>query len=316
MHLPIAPEGSTALNRALPTLAPGSVVDVIAPGSACSQADLEAGLAVLESWGLKARVPRDLFGPKYIYAHDDDVRWRHLRKALVARDSRAVWCVRGGYGSLRLLDRLGRLKVPPEPKLLIGFSDVTALHIPLTEIWRWPVLHGPVLAQVGRGEPSARHLAETRRVLLGQQRSLEFDRLELLAPVRKRTVRGRLAGGNLKTVQSLHGTPWALKPSPSILFFEDVNERGYSLDRILQQLRLSGVFDRTRAMVLGDFARGVEPNGRSLWRRVFSEFAQSVKFPVLAGMPVGHGRRLRPLPLGLEGELALSAQPRLSLMWD
>ena len=298
------------------------MIDVIAPGSACSRTDLEAGVATLESWGLRPRVPPDVFGPKYLYANGDEVRWRHLRAALAAQDSDAVWCVRGGYGSARLLSKLGRLTAPSRPKLLIGFSDITALQIHLTEVWRWPVLHAPVLAQVGRGEPSSRHLAETRRVLFGEQRCVEFNTLKLLTPVGARSsaasrkpIKGRLVGGNMKTVQSLAGTPWALPPSPSILFFEDVGERGYSLDRMLVQLKHSGLFERTRAMVLGDFVRGDEPNGRSLWRKVFTEFASSVRFPVLTGMPVGHGGRLRPLPLGFEAELALADKSRLTVNW-
>lgn len=302
MNLPT--ETRTPRNAALPTLREGDIVDVVAPGSACSRAELSAGARRLESWGLVPRIPRDLFGKKYIYAHTDETRWRHLSDALKARDSAAVWCVRGGYGSLRLVPRLARMRPPAKRKLLIGFSDVTALHVQINERWCWPVLHAAVLAQLGRDDVAAADVEETRALLFGERLQLRFAGLKPLAPPQgSRPIRARIAGGNLKTIQSLLGTPGALPASDSILFFEDVNERGYAIDRMLAQLAQSGSFAKTRAIVLGEFVRGNEPNGRSLWRRVFSEFAQSVRFPVLSGLPIGHGGRVRPLPLGPVAEL-------------
>lgn len=303
--------------NSLPTLNPGDVVDVVAPASACSPCDLQQGLRLLEEWGLRPRIPWDLFGRPYLYAHDDAVRWRHLKEALGSRDSKAIWCVRGGYGSMRILPYLQRLKKPRQPKLVIGFSDITALQTVLIERWGWPALHAPGIAQIGRNEPSARAIQELRRVLLGTQQTVVFSGLRRLGEhtTPPPCVRARLVGGNLKTLQSMLGTPWQPRSSPYILFFEDVNERAYAVDRMLVQMRAAGMFRKTRAMVLGDFVDGVEPNGKSLWKEVFREFAGTVSFPVLTGMPVGHGRRLRPLPLGLVADLELGKTNRLCVSW-
>ena len=107
----------------------------------------------------------NLFGSKYIYAHTDEMRWRHLARALKAKDSSAAWCVRGGYGSLRLISRFARMRPPAKPKLCVGFSDVTALQVQLTERWGWPVLYGAVLAQLGCGNLNEADVEETRAVV-------------------------------------------------------------------------------------------------------------------------------------------------------
>src|SRR5579862_2080635 len=109
-------------------LARGDVVDVIAPGFRCTDEQLRGGIEYLQGQGLVARVPADLFGEDLLCANSDRQRFAQLRKALFARDSRALWCVRGGYGAIRIIQRLQALKPPSQAKLLIGYSDATTLH--------------------------------------------------------------------------------------------------------------------------------------------------------------------------------------------
>ena len=198
----------------VPHARPGDVIDVVAPASACSPEALAAGVAVLEGWGFRPRVPPGLFERSGIVAAPDASRHRALGRALRSADSRVVWCVRGGYGSQRLLPRLAREAVPAPRKLLVGFSDLTALHVFINQHWGWPTLHAATLADLGSGRLSQRSLGELRRMVAG--RTSRFSvRLRPLNPAarRARLVGGGLVGGNLKTIQALVGTPWSVRPA-------------------------------------------------------------------------------------------------------
>src|SRR3984885_13844692 len=137
------------MQHPVPLLARGDVVDVVAPGFRSPPEQLELGIAFLERLGLIPRVPPNLFGEDLLCANTDARRFAQLRRALYARDSRAVWCVRGGYGALRIIERLQALKPPARSKLLIGYSDATTLHQLLNLFWGWPSLHGPLLDRLG-----------------------------------------------------------------------------------------------------------------------------------------------------------------------
>lgn len=301
----------------VPVLARGDRVDVIAPGSACKREQLELGIALLERWGLRARLTEPLFGAPGIWSNTDARRWADLRGALSSPDARAIWCVRGGYGSLRLLRFLERTRIKRQ-KLLIGFSDITVLHQYLSQRWGWPSLHAPNLASLAAPTLPAAHREELRRVLFGRQRTLRYAALRPLnVPARASgRVQGRLTGGNMKTLQSLMGTRLQPRWKEAIVVLEDVGERAYSVDRMLQQFDLAGVWRGVRALLLGDFTGAEERGGGNLLDEVFAGFAERVGFPVFAGMPVGHGRRQRPLPLHLAATLATGARGVLEIEWQ
>jgi len=217
-----------------PLLTPGDVVDVVAPGFRCTREQLDAGVAFLERQGLKARVPPDLFGADLLCANTDARRFAQLRKALYARDSRAIWCVRGGYGAIRIIERLQGLKAPSRPKLLIGYSDATTLHQLLNLFWGWPSLHGPLLDRLGSAEVREEERLELAAVLFGGAPQVTFANLVPLNAAARRPQRivSRLTGGNLTVLQSSLGTALQRRPS-GMLFLEDIGERGYRLDRML-----------------------------------------------------------------------------------
>ena len=301
----------------VPRALPGEFIDVVAPASACSREALAAGAAVLEEWGFRPRVPPGLFEGRGIVAAPDASRHRALHRALRRPDSRVVWCVRGGYGSQRLLPRLARAAVPERRKLLVGFSDLTALHVFINQHWGWPTLHGATLADLGSGRLSQRSLGELRRVVAG--RTSRFSvRLRALNPAarRARSVGGVLAGGNLKTIQSLVGTPWSVRAAGCILIVEDTGERGYAIDRMLVQLAQAGALRGVRAMVFGQFTGGREPDGRFTGTRVVARFAERMRIPVLGGAPFGHGAAARAVLLGVPAKLDLGpGGARMSMAW-
>jgi muramoyltetrapeptide carboxypeptidase len=295
-------------------LAPGDIIDVVAPGFRCSPEQLENGLQFLKRQGLVPRVPPDLFGADLLCANTDAHRFAQLRKALYARDSRAVWGVRGGYGAIRIIQRLQALKPPAHPKLVIGYSDVTTLHQLLNLFWGWPSLHGPFLDRLGGTNVREEDRRELDAVLFGGARHTVFANLAPLnaAARRRQLIVGRLTGGNLTVLQSTLGTALQRRPA-GILFLEDVGERGYRIDRMLEHLRQAGVLRNLKAIVLGTFLGGAESDGSNLGPAVLERFAQTLAIPVLAGIEAGHGPGQRPVFLHTRAELRCGADPQLSV---
>lgn len=279
----------------------GDVIDVVAPGFASRPHEVEAARDFLLSWGLVPRIPVDLLAPHFLHANDDQERARFLKAALAAPDSKAVWCLRGGYGSNRLLPSLAKMRRPSRMKLLIGISDVTSLHVFLNQEWRWPTLHGPLLDRLGQRKVSKRYEAELRRILFGQENEVQFRKLKPMneAARRVRRLEGPVTGGNLVVLQSTLGTPWQLETRGKFLFIEDLGERGYRVDRILEHFRQAGLFRGCRGLLIGDFLGGEEPDSKKpLWPLVFRRWAQDLEIPVFQGVEAGHGVVQRPLPLG------------------
>ena len=302
----------------VPCARPGDVIDLVAPASACSREALSAGVAVLEGWGFRPRAPAGLFEGSGIVAAPDASRLRTLQRAFRRSDSTVVWCVRGGYGCQRLLPRLARGAAPERRKLLVGFSDVTALHVFLNQHWGWPTLHAATVADLGSGRLSQRSLDQLRRMVTGRTARLSCT-LRPLNPAarRPRAVGGPLVGGNLKTIQSLVGTPWSVRPSGCILMLEDVGERGYAIDRMLVQLSQAGILRGVRALVFGQFTGGREPDGRFAGTEVIARFAERLRLPVLGGAPFGHGDSARAALLGAAAKIELGGAggARLTVAW-
>ena len=290
----------------VPCARPGDVIDVVAPASACRPEALAAGVAMLEGWGLRPRVPAGLFEGSGIVAAPDASRLRMLGRAFRRPDSTVVWCVRGGYGCQRLLPGLARGAAPERRKLLVGFSDVTALHVFVNQQWGWPTLHAATVADLGSGRLSQTSLDQLRTVVTGKTSRLSYP-LRPLNPVarRPRTVGGTLLGGNLKTIQSLIGTPWSVRAAGRILMVEDVGERGYAIDRMLVQLSQAGLLRGVRALVFGQLTGGHEPDGRFTGTEVIARFAERLRLPVLEGAPFGHGDSALAVPLGAPVKIEL-----------
>ncbi len=299
------------------SLQPGDIVDVVAPASRCTPAELKAGIRFIKSLGLVPRVPSDLFGGKMpLFANTDRARLRQLKAALYARDSKMIWCVRGGYGSLRLMPEVRNWKRPVRSKIFLGYSDITTLHAHLNQAWKWPTIHGPMVERAGSGRMSVGEKRALISLLFGRTNRLEFRGLKPLnaAARRSRVVKGTLWGGNMAVLQSALGTPSALKPNGHILFFEDIGEAPHRVDRMLSQFMQAGWFKHTKAIVFGHFLLNDAKLRRDLWNDVIPRFAASVNFPVLKGLPVGHNPKVQmPLPFNTSAVLFTGARSRLSV---
>jgi muramoyltetrapeptide carboxypeptidase len=305
------------LKMRLQAIQPGDIVDVVAPASACTREELKLGIKALHGLGLVPRVPKDIFAKSLLFSNSDEKRLAQFKKAIYAADSHLIWCVRGGYGALRLMPEIQKWKRPARPKILLGYSDITTLHVYLNQQWKWPTLHGPLLDRLARNALTASERKELFGVLYGKQNEVIFKNLKPLnrAARQKKVLRGPVLGGNMAVLQSGLGTVAALRPKGDIIFFEDTGERPHRVDRMLSQFAQAGWFESARAVVLGQFMLNNAKDRRGLWNDVFPRFAAATKIPVLAGMPVGHDPRAqRTLPFNTRAELHLG--PQASLIVD
>jgi muramoyltetrapeptide carboxypeptidase len=296
----------SAVFRAAPTLRPQDRVAVIAPASGFEREAFEAGLALIAQ-RYRTEYDAGLFERQRYLAGSDARRLAELEAALADPGIRALFCVRGGYGATRLLGQLSPGALDGPPKLLVGFSDITALHLSLQAHGRVSI-HGPVLTQLPRLGPA------TCTRLFGLLESphpaapLSGDSTYVGG-----TAEGPLLGGNLSVVTRLLGTPFMPALDGAVLLLEDQGERPYRLDRMWTHLRLAGVFQRVSGIALGSFTHCEEPQASYSSAEVLRELAQSVGLPCAAGFPVGHGEANEPVPLGVRVRLEADSA-RLSFL--
>ncbi len=291
-------------------MAPGATLAIIAPAGPAKPGQLEQVPGLLAAHGFKAKIFPGCAGPATLgfLAANDKQRLADLHAAFADPEVDAVLCLRGGYGCVRLLDRIDIELLSRHPKLLIGYSDITALHA-LRDGLGLPGLHAPMptsdLLHAEAGDAAADLFALLHR---GLQLGDVIAPLMQAHPLNQGSaVEGRLIGGNLSLVAALLGTRWALQAEGAILFLEDIGEEPYKVDRMLAQLRLCGVLDAVAGFLIGSFSDAEAPDA------VLADYLQVLGKPILAGWPSGHGRPNLPLPLGLSLQMDV-AQRRLTLI--
>jgi muramoyltetrapeptide carboxypeptidase len=285
-------------------LEPGDVVRLVSPAGHVNPETVDEGVKLLQDWGLRVELGQHALGRRGLYSGSDDERLFDLIDALLDPEVRGVLCTRGGYGCQRLLDRLPFGELVGRAKVFLGFSDVTALHVPLVQIAGWVTLHGPSLAWDGKRNGDLSRAA-LRAALLGSSSGLSpwtvrSEPAESTAALTiGNIVEGTVLGGNLALLASGCGTPYGIRTDGStILLLEEVNEPPYSIDRLLLQLRYAGVLDRVAGLALGQFVGcegDVEEPGVV---DVLRDWVNDLGRPCLGGLPVGHGREQQVVPMG------------------
>lgn len=285
-----------------PKLYPGDTVELIAPASRCKDQHVKELVALLNGWQLNCLVNNKLFGDDLLCANSDVARFENLKQALFNAETKALICVRGGYGSMRLIPKLTTLTMPVEQKIFLGMSDVTALNLFLMQHWKWPVLHGALA--VDKFSPES--IAAMKPILLGEAEQVHFPAVALNeAAKQEKIIHAPITGGNLCLVETSIGTFWQMEATQQMIFFEEVGERGYQIDRRLTHLEQAGMLRDAQAIIFGDFLRGDEPDGRSLIHPVLLRFAEQQSLPVVQIAGVGHGYQNRILPMGTLATLRL-----------
>jgi muramoyltetrapeptide carboxypeptidase len=280
------------MSTALPLrrLEPGRRVRVIAPSSPFPRVDFERGLLRLRQ-RYDVQFDPTIFDRHGYLAGGDTRRAAELRAAIDDADTAAIFAARGGYGATRLLADVDIERLAQQPRLLVGFSDITALHA------RWAQaglgsLHAPMIAGLGRSSDAlaARFIA----ALEGATRDF-VDGLDVIAAGR---ARGVLLGGNLAVLTALIGTPYLPPLDGCVLFLEDVGERPYRIDRMLTHWWHAGLLHKPSAIVLGAFTDCAPNEDGVQVEHVLRERLGTLGIPVLAGIPAGHVDDNLELPLG------------------
>lgn len=306
-----------------PALRTGDVIGLVAPAGVVNHEQLERARQRMTTLGFHLRTYGDLGRKRGYLAGDDATRAAELMGAFRDPQTRAVFAVRGGYGCIRIVDRLDYAALAHTPKIFAGFSDNTVLHAALQKKCGWITFHSPNLCDGVGAEQGMSQLTEQtywqalgRDVIGSEERDLAGEgyaiRLTDAAASRVKTIvpglgSGRLVGGNLALVCSLLGTPYEVDTTDCVLFLEDQNEPPYRVDRFLSQLRLAGQLENLAGVLLGDFANcEPDPQTPSLTiAEVIDDFFGGFAVPVLAGFPSGHDRDNVTLPLG--ARVALNA---------
>ncbi|AGH95571.1 S66 peptidase family protein [Pseudobdellovibrio exovorus] len=298
----------------LDALSSGDLIEVVAPGSYSPEENLQKGIKELQALGYEVSSDPSTLQPHLNFlSNTDHERFRFLKKALMSSKNKGVWCLRGGYGAIRLLPFLDKMKAPSKPKLLIGLSDVTSLHIYVTQKWGWPTLHAPLLDRLALKKLSKANLGELQSALEDANYVAEFKDLEPLnSSARKRkSIKSSVIGGNLMVLTSTLGTPYQIKTEGKILFIEEVSERAYRIDRCLQQLKQAGIFKGVQAVVFGDMTACDEPNKENYLDETLKSFFADAKFPVFRGVETGHGEIQRPLFFNTETHISCGDSARM-----
>ena len=293
-------------------LRPDGRVAVVAPASAAlDPADAEAGVEALRQRGLRVEALHDVDGgPAAYLAGTDDARAAALNAALRRDDLDALVCLRGGYGLLRILDRVDYAAARAHPKLVVGYSDVTALHLALWKEAGLRGVSGPMAASDWGPGLDAETEDDFWRVVGGDA---DYDVRgpggEALATLKEGEAEGVLLGGNLALTAALVGTPYLPDLDGAVLFVEDVGEAPYRIDGLLARLRLAGVLERLGGLVFGMFTGADVPPDRPSFTvdEVLAHYAQFVNGPVATGLVYGHVRRKSTVPVGVRARLTAGA---------
>jgi len=283
-------------------LRPGTPIAVVAPASAPRDLDrYREGLTRLRSM-YDVRTAWAPGRQQGYLAAPDAVRTDALHRAIRDPAIEGIICVRGGYGCLRLLNRLDWALAREHPTLLVGYSDVTALHLAFYTRVGWTGLSGPVVTEwATAGEDT---LTPFRNQAEGSIFSIGGD---TLTPLRPGTATGPLLGGNLSVLTRLVGTPYAPDWSGALLVLEDVAEAPYRIDRMLAHLEHAGVLNAVGGVILGDFTTGDWDDNRPTLSlsTVFKDYFGDRPYPVAKGLPYGHRLPRCTLPIGVPAQLTI-----------
>lgn len=312
-------------------LTPGDTILFVAPAKYLDQPRCYLAKKRLERLGYKVVFPKTLFRKNGYLAGTDDERAAEINAAFADPEVDAIFPGTGGYGTTRIIDDLDYDTIRRNPKVFVGFSDITGLHIAINQQTGLVTFHSPnpeyglgnpdnfqpwpahwfwraILARPDSrtpGQPGYTIPAIPTKPQLADQLRL-YHKVPAAETLTPGTARGRLIGGNLSVLHAMMGTPYEIQTAGKILFLEDVGEDPYRIDRMLSTLKLAGKFDDVNGVILGCFTRR---RGEQKWSddmsmdHVLRDYFAGLGVPVLKDFPVGHVKYNTTLPVGAEVEL-------------
>jgi len=285
------------------SLKKGDRIRMVAPAGKVSKEKVLPGIELLQDLGYEVIIGKHVFGRHFQYAGTDQQRAADFQEAINDPQTKAIVCVRGGYGSVRLIEKLDFSQLLKNPKWLVGFSDITVFH----SVWNklgLASIHGAMPAFFLENKKPTKSFHSLMEALATENSEVKFEPNPLNGIG---NCSGELVGGNLSLLYSLQGTPWQLNTKGKILLIEDLSEYLYHLDRMMQNLKLSGQLGNLAGLVVGGFTEmqdNESPYGKSAYE-IIHEAVEGSHFPVCFDFPSGHIPKNLSLVLGATYQLAV-----------
>ncbi len=280
----------------------GDTVAIVSTARKISKEELKPAIQLLESWGLKAVWGKTIGAEENQFAGSDALRAADFQEMLDDTNIKAIWCARGGYGTVRIIDKLDFFAFKKSPKWIVGYSDVTVLH---SHIHNFGIetLHAQMCLEI---ENKTVETAESiRKVLFGEEYCIEFDQTDSFAPLG--ILKGELIGGNLSVLYSLVGSTSEMKTDGKILFIEDLDEMLYHVDRMMMNLKRSGYLKNLKALIIGGMTEMKDNKvyfGKTA-EEIIVDLVKEYNYPVISNFPAGHILDNRALIFGRKVELEI-----------
>ncbi len=280
-----------------PLLKKGDTIGIISAAGKVEEEKISPAIALLKTWGLKVVLGKHVFGSYHQFSGRDEERMEDLQKMLDNPEIKAIFSSRGGYGTIRIIDKLNFQKFKKNPKWIVGFSDITVLHSYLNRVLEIESLHAAMPSTFPAKGMESETVSSLKQVLF--KGSVSYD-CAAYSLNRTGKVKSSLVGGNLSILCSLSGTPMGIDTRGKILFIEDIGEYLYRLDRMIRTLKAAGNLDHLAGLIIGgmtDMEDNDIPFGSSAYEIVF-ELVKDYDFPVAFNFPAGHMEPNQALILG------------------
>jgi muramoyltetrapeptide carboxypeptidase len=309
----IVEEGNDLAHAIPPYLKPGDTIAVTSPAGFITAEEIKPAIRQIESWGYRVRLGNTIGRRDGSFGGTDEERRQDLQVLIDDPTVKAILCARGGYGVSRIIDGLSFNRLKERPKWIIGFSDITALHLHLASNVQVASLHSKMCNSFPDDWETADPIVQETIVSIRQ--ALSGQQMSYAAPPddhnRFGTATGMIVGGNLSMIQNMMGTRSEIRTAGRILFLEEVGEYLYSLDRMFVNLLRSGKLDKLAGLIIGGFNR-IKPDdpGEEFGRTLFDIIHEKVKafnYPVCYNFPVGHQKNNYALKCGIPHKLLVDA---------
>lgn len=290
-----------------PFLNINDTIGVVAPAGRIPEKKITRAVNIFNDWGLKVELGRNIFKRKNTFAGNDKQRKDDFQNVIDREDIKAVICARGGYGTLRIINKIDFKKFRQSPKWIVGFSDITVIHSYLQKKVKCESIHSVMPGNFPENDVDSKSLNSLKNILFGGKAEYGINSHSLN---RAGETEGVLIGGNLSVLYSMQGTNLEMDTNDKILFIEDVNEYLYHIDRMISNFKLSGKLDNLRGLIIGQMSKMKDSPvafGESAYE-ILHRAVEEYNYPVIYNFPAGHIKTNMAIILGRRIKMSAGSQ--------